>query len=259
MIRLLPSPPLRCSRMEIGAGASMAIRKSLFERVGFFDERLGAVPRAAAKIPNSGTGCWPMAALPLRPSRRGAPLSPARNRGTQTPDVPVPAGPCGGTDDPVRPAPPLGQPAPTGRRYPDPPDQACDQGRAATDQAPQAPARLGSARHSRESCITSATFTQPPYPGTDLENPPQAKVAGIDVVETPGDIALDGATGNCGSWREGEKPRWDGSGSRASRGTGDARTSRSRQNLSGLGRRDGGSPGDIPGSTPPISVIVCTP
>ena len=80
-------------------------------------------------------------------------------------------------DDPVRPAPPLGQPAPPGV------DILTHQTKLAIKGV------LRQTKHRRHLLASEVRGTaagilyylrhlhQPPYPGTDLEDPPQAKVA----------------------------------------------------------------------------------
>ena len=189
---ILPSPPpLRCRYGESVLARAWRFGSRCSNALDFStsaSERCRGLQRRF-RILVPGAGRWRH--LLLRPSRRGAPLSPARNRGTQTPDVPVPAGPWRG----------LMIQFARHHHWGNLRRLVVDILTHQTKLAIKGVLRQTKHRRhllasevrgtSRESCITSATFTQPPYPGTDLENPPQAKVAGIDVVETPGDIALE--------------------------------------------------------------------
>jgi hypothetical protein len=80
---------------EVGAGASMAFRRDVFERIGLFDERLD-VGQAGC---SGDSEYW---YRPLRAFFRGVPLSSAHDRGTREPDLLLHAGPCRGVAGPIR-------------------------------------------------------------------------------------------------------------------------------------------------------------
>jgi len=245
---------------RIGAGASMAIRKSLFERVGYFDERLGAGAAGCSEdsefwyrvLADGGTCCYDprvvvhhyhrreiaglkrqmylylrghVAALMIQFSRH-------RHWGNLRRLV---------IDIPTH------------------------QTKLAIKGV------LRQTKHRRHLLASEVRgtfagilyylhhFTEPPYPGADLEAPPQAKVGSLEIDEIPGDIPLERAYREL--WllaRRRETPlRWVRVPVHPGAPMVPARVLQARiPEVRAIGTAD--RTGDIPGPMPSITVVVCT-
>jgi GT2 family glycosyltransferase len=245
---------------RIGAGASMAIRKSLFERVGYFDERLGAGAAGCSEdsefwyrvLADGGACCYDPRVVVHHYHRRDVAglkrqmylylrghvaalmIQFVRHRHWGNLRRLVIDIPTHQTKLAIKGA--LRQTK--HRRH-----------LLASEVRGTAAGILYYLRH----------FNQPPYPGANLENPPQAKVVSIDVDEAPGDIALE--RGYRELWLLARRKDTPLGWIRIPVPPGAPvvpapvyRASLPSAWTSGVADR----PADIPGPTPPISVIVCT-